>query len=68
MKQMRLKDIVSLLQNNGFVLLRSNGHMIYGCGIVRIALAHDRNVAPGVVREVYKAIAKSQATSELKAA
>lgn len=60
MRPMQLKDAVSLLQSNGFTLLRSNGHLIYGCGIVRVVLSHSRIVAPGVVRQVYKAIALVQ--------
>ena len=60
MKQMRLIEVVRLLSENGFVMLRSNGHMVYGNGTVRVALAHDRNVAPGVVRQVFKAIEQSK--------
>ncbi len=68
MKQMRLKDIVSLLESNGFVLLRSNGHMVYGNGSVTVALAHDRNVSPGVVRQVFRAIAMVQSLNQAIAA
>ena len=68
MKQLRLRDLVSLLESHGFTLLRSNGHMVYGCGVVRIALAHDRMVSPAVVREAYKAISKVELLNQVKAA
>lgn len=60
MKPLKLKQLVSLLESNGFVLVRSNGHMVYANGIVRLAIAHKRTVSPGVVREAMKAIKQVQ--------
>lgn len=60
MKPLKLKELVSLLEYNGFVLVRSNGHMVYANGIVRLAIAHQRIVSPGVVREAMKAIKQVQ--------
>lgn len=60
MKPMKLIEIIKLLESNGFTLLRSNGHLIYGNGIVRIALSHQRIVTPGVMRSVEKAINKAK--------
>lgn len=67
MKQTKRKEIVKLLESYGFVLIRSNGHLIYGLGTVRIALSHDRMVAPGVVRQVYKAIELTQVKNAIAA-
>ena len=60
MKPLKLNEVVRLLLDNGFVLIRSNGHSIYGCKTVRIALAHQRIVTPGVMRSVYKAIEQAK--------
>ena len=56
MKPMRFSEVVKLLEDNGFCLVRSNGHQIYANGGVRIALAHQRIVSVGVIRSVHKAI------------
>ena len=58
MKPMRFQEAVKLLESNGFVLIRSNGHLVYACGTVRIAIAHQRIVSVGVMRSIYKAFAK----------
>ena len=63
MKPMKTREVIELLEQNGFVLIRSNGHSIYGKGAVRIALAHQRLVTPGVMRSVLKAI--NQAKGEV---
>ena len=60
MKPMRFNEVIKLLETNGFTLIRSNGHMVYANGLVRIALAHSRVVSPGVMRSVYKAIKSVQ--------
>lgn len=62
MKPMKTVEAIRLLEQNGFCLIRSNGHYIYGCKTVRIALAHDKMVTAGVMRKVYRAIdmAKSE--------
>lgn len=66
MKSMKLTEVVKLLESNGFTFIRSNGHLIYGNGSVRIALAHQRVVTPGVMRSVWKAI--EQTKSEFRVA
>jgi predicted RNA binding protein YcfA (HicA-like mRNA interferase family) len=66
MTPMKLKDAVRLLESNGFILIRSNGHMIYGNGSVRIALAHQRIVTAGVARSLYKAIKEAKSEIEVK--
>ena len=71
MKPMKMNEVTKLLESKGFKLIRSNGHIVYACGIVRIALAHQRVVSPGVVRSVYRAIAQIEQANqaiELKAA
>jgi len=60
---MKLNECVKLLEANGFVLVRSNGHSIYACGKVHIALAHQRIVTPGVLRSVHRAIASAKSES-----
>jgi predicted RNA binding protein YcfA (HicA-like mRNA interferase family) len=67
MKQMRLNDVVAMLKAEGFELVRSNGHVIYSRGAVRVVLAHKRLVSPGVMRGVHKAIAQAKSESEQKA-
>jgi len=62
MKPMRLNEAVKLLESNGFVLIRSNGHKVYAKGSVRVAIAHQPIVSVGVVRSVVKAV--RQAKSE----
>lgn len=64
MKPMRIQDAVKLLESNGFVLIRSNGHIVYACGTVRIAIAHQRIVSVGVMRSIYKAIDQSNKMSQ----
>jgi predicted RNA binding protein YcfA (HicA-like mRNA interferase family) len=56
MKPMKTSEAIRLLEQNGFTLIRSSGHLVYANGIVRIVLAHQRIVSPGVVRSVYKAL------------
>jgi len=60
MKPMKTNDAIALLVDNGFIQLRSNGHVIYGRGIVRIALSHDRMVSPGVMRKLLQAIKQAK--------
>jgi predicted RNA binding protein YcfA (HicA-like mRNA interferase family) len=62
MQPMKLNDCIKLLESHGFILLRSNGHMIFGCGVIRVVLAHSRIVSPGLMRDVQKAIAKTKGT------
>ena len=62
MKSMKLLEVVKMLELNGFTLMRSNGHLIYGNGVVRVALAHARIVSPGVLRSVMKAIGHVQSS------
>lgn len=59
MRPMKLAEVVRLLQENGFALVRSSGHDIYSNGRVSIALAHQRIVSPGVLRSVHKAIQRA---------
>jgi predicted RNA binding protein YcfA (HicA-like mRNA interferase family) len=69
MKPMKFNEVTKLLETNGFTLIRSNGHIVYANGTIRIALAHSRVVSPGVVRSVYKAIKQAeQAIPMLKVA
>jgi predicted RNA binding protein YcfA (HicA-like mRNA interferase family) len=56
MKPLKLNELIKLLESNGFTLIRSNGHMVYANGIVRLALAHQRVVSPGIMREAMRAI------------
>jgi predicted RNA binding protein YcfA (HicA-like mRNA interferase family) len=60
MKPMKLIEVVKMLELNGFTLIRSSGHSIYGCGHIRIAIAHQRIVSPGLLRSVHKAIESSK--------
>lgn len=60
MKSMKLLEVVKMLELNGFTLMRSNGHLIYGHGTLRVALAHARIVSPGVLRSVMRVINQSQ--------
>jgi predicted RNA binding protein YcfA (HicA-like mRNA interferase family) len=64
MKPTKLLECVKMLKQNGFTLLRSNGHSIYGNGRIRIALAHQKYVSPGVLRSVMKAIAMAKSEIE----
>lgn len=66
MKPMKLNQVIKLLEQEGFSLIRSNGHTIYGKGGVRIALAHQRTVTPGVLRSVHKAIEQAKSESQQK--
>jgi predicted RNA binding protein YcfA (HicA-like mRNA interferase family) len=68
MKPMKFSDVIRLLEDNGFQLIRSNGHMVYANGIVRIALAHSRVVSPGVMRSVVKAIKQVGPTAPMSLA
>ena len=73
MKPMRFQEAVKLLESNGFILIRSNGHIVYACGTVRIAIAHQRIVSVGVMRLIHKAIKQANELSmnqgqEMKAA
>ena len=56
---MKLVEVIRLLESNGFVLIRSNAHSIYACGLVRVAVPHGRVVSAGIMREVFKAIKAS---------
>lgn len=67
MKPMKLNDVIKLLESYGFTELRSNGHIVYGNGQIRIALSHGRIVSPGVLRSVTKAI-KQVSQPQLKVA
>ena len=67
MKPETLRDIVKLLEENGFVLIRSTSHAIYACGGVRIAIAHQRIVSMGVMRSVHKAIRQSKSEFQKEA-
>ena len=66
MKPMKLLEVIKLLEDNGFKLLRSNGHVIYGNGEARVALSHQRVVSVGVMRNVMKAIRLAKSGSEVK--
>ena len=73
MKPMKMFEVVRLLESNGFVLIRSNGHIVYACKTIRIAIAHQRIVSVGVMRSIYKAIKQANELSmsqsqEMKAA
>lgn len=39
---MKQKELIRMIEKIGFNLLRSNGHMIYGRGEVRIAIPHHK--------------------------
>ena len=66
MKPMRFMEAIKLLEEDGFILIRSNGHIVYGCGTIRIALAHQRIVSVGVMRSIHKAIKQAKSESEVK--
>ena len=66
MKPIRTNDAIKLLEENGFIFIRSNSHMIFGNGEIRIALAHQRTVSPGVARSINRAI--KQCKSEIRIA
>lgn len=68
MKPMKLNELVKLLESNGFVLIRSSGHLVYAKGPIRLALAHQRVVSPGVMREAMKALKTSQVPMTVQAA
>jgi len=65
MTPMKFKDAIDLLESNGFVFIRANGHQIYGKGSVRIALAHQRIVSVGVVRSILRAIKQANSQEPL---
>jgi predicted RNA binding protein YcfA (HicA-like mRNA interferase family) len=56
MKPMKTNEAIRLLESNGFTLIRSSGHLVYANGVIRIVLAHQREVSPGVTRQVYRAL------------
>lgn len=62
MTPMKFKEVVSLLESNGFTLIRSNGHQTYAKGVHRVVLAHQRMVSPGVLRGVLKTIKQANTT------
>lgn len=57
MKAMKRNDVERMLLASGFTLLRNSSHIVYGKGNVRVILSHSREVSPGMMRAVYKAIA-----------
>lgn len=58
MKPMKTNEAIRLLESNGFTLIRSSGHLVYANGVVRIVLAHQREVSPGVTRQIHKTLTK----------
>lgn len=49
---MKNRDLVRILRDNNFNLIRSNGHSIYSNGIVTIAVPNHHEHSKGLVRRV----------------
>lgn len=53
---MKKKDVMRLLNENDFVLIRQSGHEIWANGTQRVILSRDADVSPGVMRKIHKSI------------
>ena len=51
---MKAKDITRILLQNGFVLLRSNGHLIYGKEGKTVAVPNKREIKSGTSHGILK--------------
>ena len=51
---MRQSELIRLLESAGFVLVRSNGHLIYKRGGVALAVPHSRMVNGRTAHNVLK--------------
>lgn len=49
---MKNRDLIRILINNSFQLIRSNGHAIYSNGIVTVAVPHKKSHNIGLVRRI----------------
>lgn len=61
MKAMKKQDVVRLLIDNGFYILRQGEHEVWANATVRVFLPRHGVISPGVMRDIWKAIRKSTA-------
>jgi predicted RNA binding protein YcfA (HicA-like mRNA interferase family) len=69
MKEYTEREILQLLKEHGFSLVRKGRHCIFGNSAgftLPVPLGHKR-ISPGVVRDILKAIKASQQQISLKA-
>ena len=56
MRSMKTREVIQLLASKGFALVRSGEHQVYKCGDIIAIVPHCREVSPGVMRQIFKAI------------
>ncbi len=53
---MKFKELHRYLNQRGYFIVRESGHHIYSNGHQTIAIPHAKQIAPGTLRDVFKAI------------
>lgn len=51
---MKNKDLIRILKDNNFMLVRSNGHEIYSNGQISVAVPHGKEHSKGLVRRIFQ--------------
>jgi predicted RNA binding protein YcfA (HicA-like mRNA interferase family) len=51
---MKANELIRMIEEVGFVLLRNSGHIIYGRGPVRLAIPHHRMLNGRTVHFIMK--------------
>lgn len=48
----KVREIIQILERNGFFLKRSSKHAIYFNGITTVAVPHDKTLSKGLCRRI----------------
>lgn len=49
---LKQKEVIKILERNGFFFKRSNGHIIYVKGCLTVAVPHSRTLSIGLCRRL----------------
>jgi len=51
---MKQRDVIKMLEQNGFNLKRSGKHMIFSNGVVSVAVPHQKEIKSWTVNQIKK--------------
>jgi len=53
---MKTRDLIKVLERQGFYLLRQGEHKIYSNGVIEINIPHSRTTSSGMVHQAFKSL------------
>lgn len=63
---MKARELIKILKDNGYFLIRANGHLIYGNGFKTIPVPHHKDISTGTLRDIFTILTGSREAANLK--